>query len=438
METIHIIGGGLAGAECAYTLSMQGIPVRLYEMRPEKHSPAHKTEFLGELVCSNSLKADRPNSAGGMLKREMDFFGSLTLTCARKTRVPAGGALAVERADFAREITEALEKNPFVEIIRGEVTEIPEEGYVVIATGPLTSDGFTPVLEKLCGESLSFYDAAAPIVTKESIDLSRAFFAARYGRGEDDYLNCPMEKEEYEQFIEALVHAEGAPLHEFDQEGNFKVYEGCMPVEVLAKRGSDTLRFGPLKPVGLTDPRTDRRPYAVVQLRAEDRAGANYNLVGFQTNLKFPEQERVFSMIPGLTHAEFTRYGVMHRNTFIDAPRLLNKDFSLKADPRIFFAGQITGVEGYMESAATGILVGLEILSRLLGEEPLVLPPETMMGALQAHVSNGDTHNYQPMGASMGLLPPLDEREKDKQVRYQKVSDRGYAVLQKMVSGKSE
>lgn len=433
METIHIIGGGLAGAECAYTLSMQGIPVKLYEMRPQKRSLAHKTDLLGELVCSNSLKADRINSAGGMLKREMNFFGSLVLACAKKTRVPAGGALAVEREAFAQEITNALERNPYVEIVRKEVTELPKDGYVVIATGPLTSEGMSATLEKLCGTSLSFYDAAAPIVTRESVNLSRAFFAARYGRGDDDYLNCPMEKEEYQRFIEALVGAEGAPLHKFDEQGNFKVYEGCMPIEVLAKRGPDTLRFGPLKPVGLTDPHTERRPYAVVQLRAEDRQGENYNLVGFQTNLKFPEQKRVFSMIPGLENAEFTRFGVMHRNTFIDAPRVLNQDLSLKKDPRIFFAGQITGVEGYMESSAMGILAGLEILCRLTGEEPLVLPRETMMGALQAHLSNVDSKNYQPMGASIGLLPPLDEREKDKQVRYQKVSDRGYDILQKMI-----
>lgn len=429
METIHIIGGGLAGAECAYTLSAQGVPVRLYEMRPENRSAAHKTDLLGELVCSNSLKADRVGSAGGMLKREMQHFGSLTLECAKRTRVPAGGALAVEREAFAQEITSALERNPFVEIIRGEVKEIPTEGIVVIATGPLTSDALSKELEKLCGESLSFYDAAAPIVSRESIDLSRAFFAARYGRGEDDYLNCPMEKEEYENFIEELVHAEGASLHEFDQAGNFKVYEGCMPVEVLAKRGPDTLRFGPLKPVGLTDPHTGRRPYAVVQLRAEDRLGENYNLVGFQTNLKFSEQKRVFSMIPGLSHAEFTRYGVMHRNTFINAPVVLNEDLSLKNDPRIFFAGQITGVEGYMESASMGILAGLEVLCRLYDEPPLILPKETMMGALQAHLSNIDSKDYQPMGASMGLLPPLDFREKDKQKRYQLVSDRGYEIL---------
>lgn len=418
---VTVIGAGLAGCEAAWTLAGQDIPVTLVEMKPRKFSPAHHMDGFAELVCSNSLKASRPGSAAGLLKEEMRLLSSLLLDCAETTKVAAGGALAVDRDRFSQAVTAAIMGNPLITVIREEAVMIPD-GQVIIATGPLTSDALSDSIKNLCGaQYLSFYDAAAPIVAFESIDHSRVFFAARYGRGDDDYINCPFDKEEYEHFHNELVHAEAVELKQFEQ---MRVYEGCMPVEVMAKRGLDTLRYGPLKPVGLTDPATGRRPWAVVQLRRENSEGSLYNLVGFQTNLKFPEQKRVFSLIPGLANAEFVRYGVMHRNTFLDSPRLLDVTFALRTDPRIAFAGQITGVEGYMESAASGILAAQNVARRLKGEPPLVLPRETMMGALAAYISDESVAQFQPMGANMGILPPLEEKIKDKKLRYEALAMR--------------
>ena len=353
--SITVIGAGLAGCEAAWQIASKGEAVMLYEMKPKKYSPAHSSEQFAELICSNSFKADRVESAAGLLKEEMRRFHSLLMECADQCRVPAGGALAVDRDRFSQMVTEKIKSNPLIKVVSEEVTEIPKEGITVIATGPLTSDTLAEQIVSLCGDSLSFYDAAAPIVTAESLSMEDCFTASRYDKGGDDaYINCPMNKEEYEAFYDALVLAERAPVHDFDV-ANPKVYEGCMPIEVLAQRGKDTMRYGPLKPVGLINPKTGHRPWAVVQLRRENREGTLYNLVGFQTNLKFGEQKRVFSMIPGLQHAEFMRYGVMHRNTFLNAPQVLNQDFSFKQNPNLFFAGQITGVEGYMESASSGI-----------------------------------------------------------------------------------
>lgn len=435
MEQINIIGAGLAGCECANTLAEAGIKVKLYEMKPQKKSPAHKSDNFAELVCSNSLKASRLASASGMLKEEMCMFGSIILDVADESSVPAGGALAVDRDKFAEKVTERIKNNPNIEVVSQEVCNIPDDGIVVIATGPLTSDGLSKAISDMCGDNLlNFYDAAAPIVSFDSIDTDKTFFAARYDRGDADYINCPFSKEEYYAFIEELCEAQGVELHEFEKQ-YFRVYEGCMPVEVLAKRGKESLRFGPLKPVGLTDPKTDRRPYAVVQLRKENSSGTLYNIVGFQTNLKFPEQKRVFSMIPGLENAEFMRYGVMHRNTFIDSPRLLDSSYRLRKNENIYFAGQITGVEGYVESAAVGILVGQNIMRILNGKEPLLLPEDTMMGALSRYISNDMSgKNFQPMGANMGILPPLDERVKDKQKRYAVIAERGLNSLRSFLS----
>lgn len=425
MKQIHIIGAGLAGCECANALAQSGIKVKLYEMKPHKKSAAHKTVDFAELVCSNSLKADRLASASGMLKAEMHLLDSIVLEAAKLSRVPAGGALAVDRNKFSEFITRKIKANPNIEVISGEVTEIPSDGIVVIATGPLTSDGMTTAISRLCGDNLlNFYDAAAPIVTYDSIDTNKTFFAARYDRGDADYINCPFDRDEYEAFVDELCGADAVELKEFEKQ-YFRVYEGCMPIEVLAKRGRESLRFGPLKPVGLTDPRTERRPYAVVQLRKENDGGTLYNLVGFQTNLKFPEQKRVFSMIPGLSNAEFVRYGVMHRNTFIDSPRLLDSSFRLRSTPRIFFAGQITGVEGYVESAAVGLLTGRNIKRLLEGKECLRLPVDSMLGALSGYISDSSIKSFQPMGANMGILPPLDERIKDKLKRYERTAQRG-------------
>jgi methylenetetrahydrofolate--tRNA-(uracil-5-)-methyltransferase len=426
---VTVIGAGLAGCEAAWSLAEDGFSVKLLEMKPKRFSPAHHDESFAELVCSNSLKAERVGSAGGLLKAEMRLLGSLTLKCAEQCRVPAGGALAVDREAFSRLVTEKISAHPGIEIVREEVAVIPE-GNVIIATGPLTSDKLAAEISALLGrDSLSFYDAAAPVVEYDSLDLSRVFFAARYGRGDADYINCPMNKPEYEAVHTALVNAEPAPLKDFE----ITVYEGCMPVEVLAKRGLDALRFGPLKPVGLTDPKTGRRPWAAVQLRRENASGTLYNLVGFQTNLKFGEQKRVFSLIPGLEGAVFSRYGVMHRNTFIDSPRVLNQDFSLKANPRICFAGQITGVEGYMESAASGIIAAKQLARRLLGKPPLVLPQETMSGALCRYISDKGVADFQPMGANMGLLPPLAELIKDKRLKYEKLAERALESLKQEV-----
>ncbi|MBR6531988.1 MAG: methylenetetrahydrofolate--tRNA-(uracil(54)-C(5))-methyltransferase (FADH(2)-oxidizing) TrmFO [Clostridia bacterium] len=422
MSDVLVIGGGLAGVEAAWALANNGISVTIAEMKPQKRSPAHKSDMLAELVCSNSLKAQRLASAAGLLKAEMELLGSVCVECAKKSSVPAGGALAVDRDKFSAMVTEKIKSHPLIKIECREVTEIPE-GNVIVAAGPLASDALAENIKKLCGGSLSFFDAAAPIVTDESIDKACAFSQSRYDRGgEDDYLNCPMNKEEYELFYNELVNAESAELHSFDKRKG--VYEGCMPIEVMASRGADTMRFGPLKPVGLRDPRTGHRPWAVLQLRREDASGTMYNLVGFQTNLKFSEQKRVFSLIPALKNAEFIRYGVMHRNTFIDSPRHLNSDFSFRGRDGLYFAGQITGVEGYMESAAAGILAGLNMARRLRGEEPLVLPDITMLGALSNYISNETVTNFQPMGANFGILPPLGEVIRDKKLRYEALSQR--------------
>lgn len=436
-KTVTVIGAGLAGCEAAWQLAQAGIKTELYEMKPKKFSPAHKYSGFAELVCSNSLKASRVNSAAGLLKEEMRRLGSLTVPCAEETAVPAGGALAVDRKLFSDLVTKKIKSHENITINEEELTEIPD-GNVIIATGPLTSDGLAESISRICGGYLSFYDAAAPIVSFDSINMNRAFFAARYGRGDDDYINCPFTKEEYTEFYNAIVNAESAPLHDFDRpqdihnkNDSFTVYEGCMPIEVLAKRGEETMRYGAMKPVGLTDPTTGKRPYAVVQLRKENSNGTMYNIVGFQTNLKFGEQKRVFSLIPGLENAEFLRYGVMHRNSFLNSPKLLCKDFSLRSDGRIFFAGQITGVEGYMESAASGIIAGKNMARRLNGEAPLELPDVTMLGALSAYISDESVENFQPMGANMGILPDIGERIKDKQERYQVIADRSLVALEK-------
>lgn len=439
--TVKVIGAGLAGCEAAWQLSKAGISVSLYEMKPKKFTPAHKYHGFAELVCSNSLKAERLDSAAGMLKEEMRRLGSLTMECAGLSKVSAGGALAVDRKRFSDLVTDRIKSAPLIDVIEEEVTEIPE-GCVIVATGPLTSGGLADSIKDICGDYLYFHDAAAPIVTFDSLDKNKVFFASRYGKGEADYINCPMNKEEYLRFYGELINAESAPLHEFDREhfgkDNFKVYEGCMPVEVLAKRGEDTMRFGPLKPVGLTDPRTGKRPYAVVQLRAENSQGTLYNMVGFQTNLKFGEQKRVFSLITGLENAEFVRYGVMHRNTFINSPKLLNEQFNMRNRENLFFAGQMTGVEGYIESAASGIFAGLNMARRLQGKSYVTLPETSMLGALSKYISDPTVEKFQPMGCNMGILPELPERIRDKRLKYQMIAERGLADLDKAIEQMKE
>ena len=436
-----VIGGGLAGCEAAWTMANRGVDVTLYEMKPQRFSPAHKSQGLAELVCSNSLKAARLGSAAGLLKEEMRRFGSLCMQVADTCAVPAGGALAVDRDAFSAGVTAAIEAHERIAVVREELTALPEDGVVVVASGPLTSDALAEKLTALCGEGLHFYDAAAPIVTAESVDMSSAFCQSRYDREEGDcrdttgdYINCPMNKDEYEAFWEALVTAERAPLHEFDGGAQPTVYEGCMPIEVLASRGKDAIRFGPMKPVGLRDPRTGHRPWAVLQLRAENREGTLRNLVGFQTNLKFPEQKRVFGMIPALKNAEFMRYGVMHRNTFLDSPRLLTAGFCLKQEPRLYFAGQMTGVEGYMESASSGILAGLNAVAAMSGMPHFVLPRDTMMGALSHYISEYEGNDFQPMGANFGVLPPIEPHIRDKKQRYEALSARALDSLHKAMS----
>ena len=427
-NSVVIIGAGLAGCEAAYTLAKAGTRVKLYDMKPGKKSPAHSEDNLAELVCSNSLGAERLSSAPGLLKAEMRMLGSLLLDCADKTKVAAGGALAVDRERFSKAVTDAVKNHPLIALREEEVKSIPE-GWAIIATGPLTSDDFAQEIANLCGgEYLSFYDAAAPIVMANSLDYDKVFRASRYGRGGDDYINCPFDRQEYESFYREIIAARPAQLSEFDQSP--KVYEGCMPVEVMAKRGEDTLRYGPLKPVGLNDPKTGRRPWAVAQLRAENAQGTMYNLVGFQTNLAFQEQKRVFSMIPGLENAEFARFGVMHRNTFLDSPRLLSADFSLKKKPQLFFAGQITGTEGYMESAAGGIIAAHQLMRKMREQEPIIFPPETMLGAFSRYISDESVKDFQPMGANMGLLPPLGEKIRDKQERYLRIAERSLELME--------
>ena len=430
---VTIIGAGLAGCEAALWLAGAGVQVDLYEQKPVRFSPAHKSEGFAELVCSNSLKAERPDSASGLLKLEMRALGSSLLPAADTARVAAGGALAVDRDQFSREVTRLVESHPNITVHRQEVTALDESAPVLVASGPLTEGPLAAAIAALTGDRrLSFYDAVAPIVTAESLDCEKVFAASRYGRGEADYLNCPFNKEEYEAFHAALVAAERAPLHDFD--GGLTVYEGCMPIEVMAARGADTIRFGPLRPVGLRDPRTGHRPWANVQLRAENAARTLYNLVGFQTNLKCGEQKRVFSMIPGLEHAEFVRYGVMHRNTFLDSPQVLTEQQFLKDHPNVFFAGQITGFEGYMESAASGLLAARQILARLQGRTLPPPPAETMCGALLRYITTPNK-DFQPMGANMGILPrtPDIDAIRDKRERYAALSQAAQRAMNEWV-----
>jgi methylenetetrahydrofolate--tRNA-(uracil-5-)-methyltransferase len=414
--TVTVIGAGLAGCEAAWQAASLGVPVTLVEMKPEKYSPAHHSPDFAELVCSNSLRADRLENAVGLLKEEMRRLHSLILEAADATRVPAGGALAVDRQAFSALITRRIRSHPNITVVPREAERIPDEGICVVASGPLTAGALADDIASRCGQTLHFFDAAAPIVEFDSIDLTRAFFAARYGRGGDDYINCPMNREEYEAFYRELLHAQTAQLKDFDGK-ELKVFEGCMPVEVMAARGADTLRYGPLKPVGLRDPRTGREPYAVVQLRRDNAAGSLYNIVGFQTHLKFPEQERVFSMIPGLENARFVRYGVMHRNTFLDSPRLLDRFYRLRREPRLFFAGQMTGVEGYVESASSGLLAGLNAARAAKGLEPLDFTARTAIGALARYVSAENPH-FQPMNVNFGIIEPPAERIRKKQEKY--------------------
>ena len=428
MNHVTVIGAGLAGSECAWQLAQRGVAVTLREMKPEKRTPAHVTDYFAELCCSNSLRGAGLENAVGLLKEELRQMNSLIMRCADATAVPAGGALAVDREGFARMVTESVLGHPNITMIPGEVTDIPE-GDVVIASGPLTSDPLADAIAaKLGGGStLNFFDAAAPLVSYDSVDMDSAYFASRYDKGTPDYINCPMTKEEYLAFWQALTTAEEAEVHGFEDKN---VFEGCMPVEVMARRGEDTLRFGPLKPRGLVDPKTGKEPYAVVQLRRDNADGTIYNLVGFQTHLKWPEQRRVFTMIPALHDAQFLRYGVMHRNTYLDSPRLLNRYYRLKADPRIAFAGQMTGVEGYVESCASGFLVGVELARRLNGQAPIDFPAETAIGALGLYVSNGSVGDFQPMNINFGIIPPLDHRVKGKRSKNAELSRRALEILE--------
>ena len=429
METVTVLGAGLAGSECAWQLAKRGIRVRLWEMKPEKMSPAHHSPYFGELVCSNSLRSDELTNAVGLLKAEMRAMDSLIMASADANKVAAGGALAVDREGFARQITETLEQHPNVEIIRKEALDIPD-GEVVIATGPLSSDAIAEKIAALCPDSdLHFYDAVAPIVTLDSVDMDSAFFASRYDKGTADYVNCPMDKEEYLAFVKELVSAKEAPVHGFDDGG---VFEGCMPVEVMARRGVDTLRYGPMKPVGLIDPRTGRENYAVVQLRRDNADGTIYNIVGFQTHLTWGEQKRVFSMIPALRNAEFVRYGVMHRNTYLNSPKLLDRYYRLRSDTRISFAGQMTGVEGYVESAASGLLVGIETAARVLGLESVDFPQETAIGALGLYISGGSVGDFQPMNINFGIIKPLEYRVKGKRNKNAEISNRSLAIIEQL------
>ena len=420
---VTVIGAGLAGSECAWQLAERGVEVTLREMKPEKKTPAHETAYFAELCCSNSLRAAGLENAVGLLKEELRRLGSLIIHCADATAVPAGGALAVDRHGFARMVTESVQSHPNITVVPGEVTEIPA-GEVVIASGPLTSDALAAKLPQLWGEkdeTLHFYDAAAPLVSFESVDMESAYFASRYDKGTPDYINCPMSEEEYKAFWQELIHAQEAEVHGFE---DGQVFEGCMPVEVMARRGEDTLRYGPLKPRGLPDPKTGREPYAVVQLRKDNADGSIYNLVGFQTHLKWPEQRRVFTMIPALHDAQFLRYGVMHRNTYLDSPRLLDRYYRLRGEERISFAGQITGVEGYVESCASGFLVGVETARRLQGKAPIDFPQETAIGALGLYVSNESVGSFQPMNINFGIMPQLGYRVKGKRNKNAELSKR--------------
>ena len=431
MNHVTVIGAGLAGSECAWQLAQRGIPVTLREMKPEKMTPAHQTADFAELCCSNSLRAAGLENAVGLLKEELRQLGSLIVRCADETAVPAGGALAVDRHGFSWLVTERVKSHPLITVAPGEVTDLPE-GEVVVASGPLTSDALADRLLSMLGGEDSARVAAlsmAPLVSFDSVDMDSGFFASRYDKGTPDYINCPMEKEEYLAFWRELTHAQEAEVHGFEDRN---VFEGCMPVEVMARRGEDTLRYGPLKPRGLKDPRTGREPYAVVQLRKDNADGTIYNLVGFQTHLRFPEQKRVFSMIPALHDAKFLRYGVMHRNTYLDSPRLLDRYYRLKAQPRISFAGQMTGVEGYVESCASGFLVGVETARRLLGQAPMDFPRETAIGALGLYVSNESVTQFQPMNINFGIMPPLDHRVKGKRNKNAELSQRSLAIIEQL------
>ena len=428
MNHVTVIGAGLAGSECAWQLAQRGVAVTLREMKPEKRTPAHVTDYFAELCCSNSLRGAGLENAVGLLKEELRRLHSLIMRCADATAVPAGGALAVDREGFARMVTETIFSHPNITMIPGEVTSIPE-GDVVIASGPLTSDPLADAIAARLGggNTLNFFDAAAPLVSYDSVDMNSAYFASRYDKGTPDYINCPMTREEYLAFWQALTTAQEAEVHGFEDKN---VFEGCMPVEVMARRGEDTLRFGPLKPRGLIDPRTGKEPYAVVQLRRDNADGSIYNLVGFQTHLKWPEQRRVFTMIPALRNAQFLRYGVMHRNTYLDSPRLLDRYYRLKTEPRIAFAGQMTGVEGYVESCASGFLAGVELARRLNGQTPIDFPAETAIGALGLYVSNGSVGDFQPMNINFGIIPPLDHRVKGKRNKNAELSRRALEILE--------
>lgn len=434
MKHVNVIGAGLAGCEAAWQLAKRNIPVKLYEMKPKKHTPAHSYSGFAELVCSNSLRSDRIENAVGLLKEELRLLDSLIMEAADSCRVPAGGALAVNRKDFSDYITKKITENPNITVICEEAHSIFEDEITIVASGPLTSDALAEYISGLTGgEHLNFFDAAAPIVSAKSIDFSRAFFASRYGKGEDDYINCPMEAEEYHEFYNALIGAECAELHGFE---NDNVFEGCMPVEVMAKRGEKTLLFGPLKPVGLKDPHTGKEPFAVVQLRKEDKEGTMYNLVGFQTHLKFPEQKRVFSMIPGLKKAEFIRYGVMHRNTYLNSPKLLDDHYRLKSNPNIYFAGQMTGVEGYVESTASGLYCAIGAASQFKGEALPVLSDKTAVGALASYVSSSASYDFQPMNINYGIIRQSEERIRKKAERYAYLAERSLDEIRRFNDGK--
>ena len=414
-KIINVYGAGLAGCEAAWQAAERGVRVRLYEMKPEKYTPAHHAKGYAELVCSNSLRSDSLSNAVGLLKAELRILGSLIMEAADATKVPAGSALAVDREKFSAYVTEKIKNHPNIEIIEAEVTSVPDGEITVIATGPLTSDPMAEYIEKELGcNGLHFFDAAAPIVDAESIDMEKAFFASRYDKGDADYINCPMNEEEYNAFWQALITAEEAELKEFDKNSQkkLKVFEGCMPVEEMAKRGRDTLLFGPLKPVGLVDKRTGKQNHAVIQLRKENAEGTMYNIVGFQTHLTFPEQRRVFRMIPGLENAEFLRYGIMHRNTYLNSPGLLCADYGMRSREGVYFAGQMTGVEGYIESAGSGFVAGLNAARRAMGEEPMIFPRSTMLGAMSHYVSEGGTAEFKPMNANFGIIEPLPTRVK--------------------------
>lgn len=430
-QIVNVIGAGLAGSEAAWQIAKRGVKVRLYEMRPVKQTPAHHTDKFAELVCSNSLRANGLTNAVGVIKEEMRKLDSVIMAAADNCSVPAGGALAVDRHEFASYVTEAVRNHENIEVINEEVTEIPD-GITVIATGPLTSEALAAQIQQLTGQDyLYFYDAAAPILEKDSIDMDKVYLKSRYDKGEAAYLNCPMNKEEFNAFRQALIEAECAPLKEFEKE---KYFEGCMPIEVMAARGEKTMTFGPMKPVGLEDPKTGKRPYAVVQLRQDDAAGTLYNIVGFQTHLKWGEQKRVFSMIPGLENVEIVRYGVMHRNTFINSPKVLEKTYQLSANKQIFFAGQMTGVEGYVESAGSGLIAGINAARLAVGEEPIIFPFETALGAMARYITEADAKNFQPMNVNFGIFPDLGERIRSKAERAERQATRAIEAIDRFVA----